>query len=980
MGYQKVSEYLSKKLFNEEYPILRIIKDKTDPFSIADFLDNNGECILKVDQFVKRRGKKGLIKKVSSCGDVFNFMNFVDYEYFVLEKAFSFQDELYLCIRYNEDKIEYIFNPFGGVNCLNPLEGAIVSYTLGNFIQRTGLSEKFMMKVNNLFIENHGKMLEINPLVKVDDEFIPLDFAFEVDKCGINPSLLKDNSQPKNSLLPIETAIKDIDENSGASLKFKVLNPDGKIWTLIAGGGASVLYTDAIVELGYQDELANYGEYSGNPSKDEVFQYCDLIFKYYGERHYDFSVGLDKCYLFIGGGVSNFTDVKATFMGIILAIEKNLELFKNVIVRVRRGGVNEKEGLNYLYQKLVSFGINVEVYGSETMITKIVSDTLPNRNNKKQKIEYLSFKPQYQVKEVNLFQENVIFVGKHLTVIQRIIDYDYYVGKEKPSIKFIYDNFSKNGTLDFFWGNEIIKIPLINTIKHIDNLNYSVYNFASLRSALSIADEFTRPNIKSMFIIAEGIPERDAIELRKKPFTILGPSSVGALKGGHNGIRIGNVGGKMDNIERCRLSDEGNVVILTKSGGLLNEMINYVTKKGMSIYEAISIGGDRYPGITFVDLLHHYLQNDKVKSIFLIGETGGIEELKAAQLYKDSNSKIPIYGWCSGTSEKSFGENMEFGHAGANANSCYEEASFKNHFMRLSGVRVPDNFEGLDDLVKIVEGGERRDGRVVPIDMVEAMKKGIVRGKPTFKTSISDERENLKYRGVPIEKVLGENFSFGRTLGLLWLNVTLDEWAAEYLEKIIVLMAEHGPAVSGAHNTIVCARANKNLTESLCSGILTIGPRFGGAIAQGAQDIFNSYRSEEPKEMISRFKREGKYIMGIGHRVKSKFNPDARVEYLKEFVREKFPRRNVFEYFCCVEKHCLEKKPNLILNVDGAVGSSLIDLLLNYKTEEEVEKLLKTDLFNGFFVLARSIGMIAHYQESKGEPLYRVPDWDIKRE
>ena len=37
-----------------------------------------------------------------------------------------------------------------------------------------------------------------------------------------------------------------------------------------------------------------------------------------------------------------------------------------------------------------------------------------------------------------------------------------------------------------------------------------------------------------------------------------------------------------------------------------------------------------------------------------------------------------------------------------------------------------------------------------------------------------------------------------------------------------MVTADHGPAVSGAHNTIVCARAGKDLVSSVVSGLLTI--------------------------------------------------------------------------------------------------------------------------------------------------------------
>jgi len=41
--------------------------------------------------------------------------------------------------------------------------------------------------------------------------------------------------------------------------------------------------------------------------------------------------------------------------------------------------------------------------------------------------------------------------------------------------------------------------------------------------------------------------------------------------------------------------------------------------------------------------------------------------------------------------------------------------------------------------------------------------------------------------------------------------------------------------LAGAHNTIVTARAGKDLVSCLVSGLLTIGPRFGGAVDDSAR-------------------------------------------------------------------------------------------------------------------------------------------------
>jgi hypothetical protein len=50
----------------------------------------------------------------------------------------------------------------------------------------------------------------------------------------------------------------------------------------------------------------------------------------------------------------------------------------------------------------------------------------------------------------------------------------------------------------------------------------------------------------------------------------------------------------------------------------------------------------------------------------------------------------------------------------------------------------------------------------------------------------------------------------------------LPPYACKFLEMCLMITADHGPAVSGAHNTIVCARAGKDLVSSLVSGLLTI--------------------------------------------------------------------------------------------------------------------------------------------------------------
>jgi hypothetical protein len=64
---------------------------------------------------------------------------------------------------------------------------------------------------------------------------------------------------------------------TGASLKLSILNPGGRIWTMVAGGGASVIYADTVGDLGLAHELGNYAEYSGAPNTAETYAYAKTL-------------------------------------------------------------------------------------------------------------------------------------------------------------------------------------------------------------------------------------------------------------------------------------------------------------------------------------------------------------------------------------------------------------------------------------------------------------------------------------------------------------------------------------------------------------------------------------------------------------------------------------------------------------------------------------------------------------------------------
>jgi ATP citrate (pro-S)-lyase len=557
--------------------------------------------------------------------------------------------------------------------------------------------------------------------------------------------------------------------------------------------------------------------------------------------------------------------------------------------------------------------------------------------------------------------------------------------------------FSGNHYVKFYWGTEEILMPVYTTTKEAcqKHSKTSVFiNFASFRSVYETTLEaMTLPNIKTVAIIAEGVPEQQTKAIIKtaedKKIGIIGPATVGGIKPGC--IRIGNTGGMLDNIVMSRLYRPGSVAYVSKSGGMSNELNNMVARCSNGVYEGVAIGGDRYPGSRFLDHFLRYQDDPKAKILLLLGEVGGCDEYDLIEAKKSGRITKPVIAWCVGTCASCFATEVQFGHAGAQARGDMETAAAKNKAMKEAGFHVPDSFDKLPETIsnlytKMVEEGdivEEPEGETpqVPMDYTWAKKLGMVRKPANFISSIADDRgEELKYCGVTITDVFAQELGVGGVLSLLWFRRQLPPACTKFIEMILMVTADHGPAVSGAHNTIVTARAGKDLVSALCSGLLTIGPRFGGALDDAAKMFSEAHDSGiSPPDFIDKMKKTNQLIMGIGHRIKSLANPDQRVEIIKNYAKTHFKNTPILDFALAVEQLTTRKRANLILNVDGCIAVSFVDMIRSCGafSREECDDLMSFGTLNGLFVLGRSMGFIGHYldQLRLKQPLYRHP-WD----
>jgi len=219
--------------------------------------------------------------------------------------------------------------------------------------------------------------LEINPFVLQGNTVELLDMVAKLDDTAGFMMVNEWGDIPyptafgMDEKTPEEEAVELADSKTGASLKLTLLKPEARIWTMVAGGGASVVYADTIADMAGIDDLANYGEYSGGPTTGETKFYAETLFDLM-TREKDPS-GRGKV-LIIGGAIANFTDVAKTFTGIIQAFENYQDKLKAVDVKiyVRRGGPNYEKGLKDIKEAADRMGLYIEVYGPETHVTDIV--------------------------------------------------------------------------------------------------------------------------------------------------------------------------------------------------------------------------------------------------------------------------------------------------------------------------------------------------------------------------------------------------------------------------------------------------------------------------------------------------------------------------------------------------------------------------------------------------------------------------------
>jgi succinyl-CoA synthetase beta subunit len=343
-------------------------------------LEAGARYVVKVDQGVKGRFKKGLVKVDRApselTGDL-KELSALGYRYFVVEPFHKYapEEEKYLAFALERDGDVVTFSAQGGVD-VESHAGAmkrapLTDASAAEADAALGLPDGTVAALGRACAQNHLSFVEINPLVVLDGKPTLLDAAVEVDAEAepmVKGSWTQHDLRESRTLTPYEQAVEELADQSQASFKLDVLNRDGSVFMLLSGGGASVTLADEVHNRGFGNELGNYGEYSGNPNAEETYLYArQVLMLMLGSK-------AKRKVLVISGGVANFTDVRVTFRGVVRALDEMKQKLREQGIRVyvRRGGPYEVQGLAMMQRFLEEEDLLGVVAGPDMPLSEIV--------------------------------------------------------------------------------------------------------------------------------------------------------------------------------------------------------------------------------------------------------------------------------------------------------------------------------------------------------------------------------------------------------------------------------------------------------------------------------------------------------------------------------------------------------------------------------------------------------------------------------
>lgn len=251
-------------------------------------------------------------------------------------------------------------------------------------------------------------------------------------------------------------------------------------------------------------------------------------------------------------------------------------------------------------------------------------------------------------------------------------------------------------------GGEMVDgVPVFNSVReakeqHPDITTTTIYvpPFAAKDAILEAIDN----NIAFINTIVERIPIKDTAyclaAAKEKNIQLIGPSSLGYISPGEG--RIGVVGGPVELAHQ--VFQPGSIGIISRSGGMTNEVSWQVRKAGLGQSTAVHVGGDLLMGTTYADLLRMFEADEQTKAVIIFGEHGGSYEFEVVEAIQNKKYTKPLAIYIGGKFANILPEGMNIGHAGAIVERGMGAAE-KEAALAAVGVMIAERYEDLPTLV-----------------------------------------------------------------------------------------------------------------------------------------------------------------------------------------------------------------------------------------------------------------------------------------
>jgi succinyl-CoA synthetase alpha subunit len=200
-------------------------------------------------------------------------------------------------------------------------------------------------------------------------------------------------------------------------------------------------------------------------------------------------------------------------------------------------------------------------------------------------------------------------------------------------------------------------VPVFNTVREAvreTNADCSLI-FVPAAFAADAILEAADAGLPLIVCITEGIPTLDMVMVRRRlqgtDIRLIGPNCPGVITPAQ--CRVGIMPGDV--------FSAGPVGVVSRSGTLVYEAVDQLTRHGIGQSTCVGIGGDPIPGTTVRQVLELFDADPDTRAVVLIGEIGGGAEQEAAEYIGHGMSK-PVISFVAGSTAP---PGRRMGHAGA---------------------------------------------------------------------------------------------------------------------------------------------------------------------------------------------------------------------------------------------------------------------------------------------------------------------------